>query len=233
MASRGTACWQAQTIYPPITLPLARLDADGLSAVDPRADLATTTRPEKGALARARPSSPMRAPTGLRTAMVVGKDKLNHLRLDGTLDDYEVVLGGDEPISVNARDRRRSRPAPDLLMVHLPGRGHLRARDRGGCRTQYLQQVAEADHADRPARWPRCRHRVTRSILTADHGGLGPTHGVDRASGHERSPGSSRAPDVVPNNVLRAEDVDHGHRRHRPRRLRPAHWPCGAPPASQ
>jgi predicted AlkP superfamily pyrophosphatase or phosphodiesterase len=213
MASRGTACWQAQTIFPPITLPS---HASMLTGYPPSIHGLTWPdyRPEKGLSKVPTIFSYARA-TGLRTAMVVGKDKLNHLRLDGTLDDYEVVPGGDEPI-VNAAIVQVQAGA-DLLMVHLPDvdtSGHA----SGWMSDAYLQQVAEADHA--VGRLLAALPPQATIILTADHGGLGPTHGVDRVQ-------DMTIPWIIeggrrPQQRAGAEDLDHGHRRHRARRLRPA-----------
>ena len=67
----------------------------------------------------------------------------------------------------------------DLLLVHLPDvdvSGHA----AGWMSERYLQQVAEADHAIGRLLNAVPGHATV--ILTADHGGLGPTHGMDRAA---------------------------------------------------
>ena len=79
MAARGTACWQAQTIFPPITLPS---HASMLTGYLPSAHGLTwgDYQPAKGNSKVPTIFSYARA-AGMRTAMVVGKDKLNQSKL--------------------------------------------------------------------------------------------------------------------------------------------------------
>jgi predicted AlkP superfamily pyrophosphatase or phosphodiesterase len=174
MASRGTASWLAQTTYPPITLPSHASMLTGYPPAVHGLNFANYT-PEKGVSRVPTVFSYARA-AGLRTAMVVGKDKFNHLKLDGSLDSFEIGAGDDDIVN---RAIVQLQMGADLLFVHLPEVdvcGHANQ----WMSAKYLVQVNEADQA--VGRLRRALPPHATMILTADHGGLGPTHGVDRAT---------------------------------------------------
>jgi predicted AlkP superfamily pyrophosphatase or phosphodiesterase len=194
MAARGTACWQAQTIFPPITLPshasmlTGFLPAQhGLTWGDYQPAKGNSKVPTIFSIARA---------AGLRTAMVVGKDKLNHLKLDGSLDVYDLVSGGDDAVVNDAVVQVIA--GADLLLVHLPD-VDVSGHSSGWMSDRYLQQVVEADQAVQ--RLLRAVPRHATVILTADHGGLGPTHGMDRVQ-DMTIPWIIVGPDVIENHVV-------------------------------
>ena len=174
MASRGTASWLAQTTYPPITLPS---HASMLTGYPPNIHGLTFANytPEKGVSRVPTMFSYARA-AGLRTAMVVGKDKFNHLKLEGSLDSFEIGTGDDDNVN---RAVVQLQAGADLLMVHLPD-VDICGHTNQWMSAKYLQQVIEADQAVGRLRRALPPHGTM--IVTADHGGLGPTHGVDRAS---------------------------------------------------
>jgi predicted AlkP superfamily pyrophosphatase or phosphodiesterase len=115
MASRGAASWLAQTVYPPHTLPS---HASMLTGYPPSVHglIFNNFTPEKGFSRVPTVFSYARA-AGLRTAMVVGKDKFNHLKLEGSLDSYEIGMGDDDIVN---RAVVQLQAGADLLMVHLP-----------------------------------------------------------------------------------------------------------------
>jgi predicted AlkP superfamily pyrophosphatase or phosphodiesterase len=194
MAGRGTVCWQAQTVFPPITLPS---HASMLTGYPPATHGLTwgDYQPARGNAKVPTIFSYARA-AGMRTAMVVGKDKLNHLRLDGSLDAYEVVAGGDEGVVNEAVVQILA--GADLLLVHLPDvdtSGH----SAGWMSERYLQQVTEADRAT--GRLLKALPRHATVLLTADHGGMGPTHGMDRTQ-DMTIPWVIVGPDIVANHVV-------------------------------
>jgi predicted AlkP superfamily pyrophosphatase or phosphodiesterase len=174
MASRGAASWLAQTVYPPHTLPS---HASMLTGYPPSVHglIFNNFTPEKGFSRVPTVFSYARA-AGLRTAMVVGKDKFNHLKLEGSLDSYEIGMGDDDIVN---RAVVQLQAGADLLMVHLPD-VDLCGHANQWMSPKYLQQVHEADQA--VGRLRRALPPQGTMIVTADHGGLGPTHGVDRAS---------------------------------------------------
>jgi arylsulfatase A-like enzyme len=194
MAARGSACWNAQTTFPPITLPSHASmltgylpSAHGLTWGDYQPARGNSKVPTIFSYARA---------AGLRTAMVVGKDKLNHLNLEGSLDVYQLVAG-DDAVIVNAAIVQVMSGA-DLLFVHLPDvdtAGHA----AGWMSDRYLQQVAEAD--DAVQRLLNAVPGRATVILTADHGGLGPTHGMDRVQ-DMTIPWVIMGPEIVENHIV-------------------------------
>lgn len=174
MATRGAASWLAQTVYPPITLPSHASMLTGYPPAVHGLNFGNYT-PDKGVSRVPTVFSYARA-AGMRTAMVVGKDKFYHLKLEGSLDSFEIGMGDDDIVN---RAIVQLQMGADLLMVHLPDVdvcGHANQ----WMSPKYLQQVIEADQA--VGRLRRALPPQATMILTADHGGLGPTHGVDRAS---------------------------------------------------
>jgi predicted AlkP superfamily pyrophosphatase or phosphodiesterase len=174
MASIGTASWLAQTTFPPITLPS---HASMLTGYPPAIHGLTFNNymPEKGFSRVPTVFSYARA-AGFRTAMVVGKDKFNHLKLEGSLDSFEIGAGDDDIVN---RAVVQLQAGADLLMVHLPN-VDICGHTNQWMSAKYLQQVNEADQA--VGRLRTALPPQATMILTADHGGLGPTHGVDRAT---------------------------------------------------
>lgn len=194
MAGRGTACWQAQTIFPPITLPS---HASMLTGYPPAAHGMTwgDYQPARGLVKVPTIFSYARA-AGLRTVMVVGKDKLNHLKLDGSLDAYDLIGGDDEAIVNQAVVEVLA--GADLMLVHLPD-VDVSGHSSGWMSDRYLQQVAEADRA--VGRLLTALPRNATVILTADHGGLGPTHGMNRTQ-DMTIPWIIVGPDILENHVV-------------------------------
>jgi hypothetical protein len=114
---------------------------------------------------------------GLHTAMLVGKEKLIHIATPGTLDDYAFVPGGDEVMVVAGTDRI----AHGIGVLFI----HFRAPDSAGSRhgwmsEEYLEVVAEDDEYVGElleALVATGQDETTLVIITADHGGLGFSHG--------------------------------------------------------
>lgn len=194
MAGRGTACWQAQTIFPPITLPS---HASMLTGYLPATHGLTwgDYQPAKGLTKVPTIFSYARA-AGLRTVMVVGKDKLNHLKLDGSLDVYDLVGGTDEVIVNHAVVQVQA--GADLMLVHLPD-VDVSGHNAGWMSERYLTQVAEADQA--VGRLLNALPPHATVILTADHGGFGPTHGMNRVQ-DMTIPWIIVGPDILENQVV-------------------------------
>lgn len=115
---------------------------------------------------------------GLGTAMFVGKIKLEHLAVPGTVDVFEYVIGGDAKV-VGLASAYLRQVTPELLFVHLPDvdtAGHV----HGWLAPVQLDFVTQADQAVGmllSVLRELGREQSTLVIVTADHGGLGTSHG--------------------------------------------------------
>ncbi len=172
LANRGAYSWRAKTIMPSTTLPSHTSmltgygpDVHGISWDD--------YQPARG---------PLLVPTlfsaaherGLRTAMVVGKEKFALFRDSGSCDTWLLTTSGDADI-VSQASRLMSAARPDLLFVHLPD------VDLTGHATQWMSD----DYKSAVSRADQAVGRLLLSlpadmtvILTADHGGHLNDHGT-------------------------------------------------------
>lgn len=116
---------------------------------------------------------------GLRSEMVVSKQKLVHIAPPGTVDEFTYVPGGDFAVAEQAATAIAD--GFDILFVHFPGpdaAGH----DAGWMSSIYLGTVGNTDEAvgrvlaSLEAAGLR---QGTLIFLTADHGGHGTLHGSD------------------------------------------------------
>lgn len=170
LARRGAYTFQAQTVLPSSTLPG---HASMLSGYEPSVHRLTwgDYKPERGTIT---------VPTvftiaheaGLRTAMVIGKDKLAHLNAPGTVDRYVLTALGDAAVANEAVAQLAA--GVDLLFVHFPQTDYA-GHGKGWMSATYLQQIADTDQA--VGRVLLALPAETTVIVTADHGGYGTTHG--------------------------------------------------------
>jgi arylsulfatase A-like enzyme len=193
LAAHGTACWQASTTFPPITLPS---HASMLTGYTPAVHglIWADYLPAKGLSKVPTIFSYARA-AGLRTVMVVGKEKFRHLNLPDSVDAFDLVMGDDDIVNQAIVELQAG---ADLMFVHLPNVdvcGHA----NGWMSAKYLDQVQQADRA--VGRLRAALPAEVTLILTADHGGLGSTHGVDRST-DMLIPWIIEGPDVIENHVL-------------------------------
>jgi arylsulfatase A-like enzyme len=176
LIERGAVSWQAQTILPSATLPghASQLsgctpDVHGVTWNDYRPDLGFIEVPTLFSVAH---------DAGLTTAMFVGKIKLEHIARPGTVDSFNYITGGDAKVAGQAVDLLREAP-PDVLFVHLPDvdmAGHL----HGWLSSPQLDFVTRTDEAVGmllAGLEETGRLDSTLIIVTADHGGIGTSHG--------------------------------------------------------
>jgi predicted AlkP superfamily pyrophosphatase or phosphodiesterase len=172
LMQRGASTRQAQTILPSVTL---ASHASMLSGYNPVTHGITWDdyQPQRGTI---------RVPTvftyahdmGLRTAMVVGKNKLAHLESPGAVDAYVCAERGDGDVAAQAI--LQAQAGFDLMLVHLPD-VDLTGHAKGWMSAAYTAQVAATDQV--VGRILSSLPSGTTVILTADHGGHGNTHGID------------------------------------------------------
>jgi predicted AlkP superfamily pyrophosphatase or phosphodiesterase len=174
LALRGAYTWSARTVTPSETLPG---HASMLSGEDPKNHKITWDwndfKPELGYIGVPTVFSVAKA-AGLRTVMVVGKRKLQHLVLPGTVDTFVLTERGDDDVANEAIVQ--TGVGFDLLFVHFPDvdyAGHA----EGWMSAAYLAKVAAVDEAI--GRLLAAFPPQTTVILTADHGGKNRSHGQD------------------------------------------------------
>jgi hypothetical protein len=164
---KGSYSWQAQTIRPSITLPS---HASMLSGFPPEVhglyhnDLRPGFIPVPTVLAVAHAA-------GLRTVMVVGKEKLVQLAPDNTVDSFVWAPNGDDDVAATAI--AEAKKGFDLMFVHfafvdLTGHALMWLSDA------YLRQVQATDAA--VGRLLKALPEHTTVLLSADHGGHGFNH---------------------------------------------------------
>jgi arylsulfatase A-like enzyme len=174
----GASSFSAQTIFPSATLPA---HASMLSGVCPSKHgiLWNDLVPSLGYLEVPTILS-IAKEAGLRTVMVVGKEKLSTLAPPGTVDRFRFVNGSDEQIVQAALQEAAG--GFGVLFVHLilpDFFGHL----EGWMSPAYLEGIGRDDTAVGTfVDGLRALGLLDRAILilTADHGGHDQTHGSNR-----------------------------------------------------
>jgi len=172
LAARGAYTWRALTILPPITLPA---HASMLSGYTPAVHGCTWNdyRPERGTISVPTVFSVAHT-AGLRTVMVVGKEKLAHLNAAGSVDTYVLATRGDDDVANEAVVQAQT--GFGLMFVHFPDTD-LTGHASGWMSSAYLAQIARTDQA--VGRVLAALPPNTTVIVSADHGGHGQTHGSD------------------------------------------------------
>jgi predicted AlkP superfamily pyrophosphatase or phosphodiesterase len=165
----------AQTVYPSVTLPAHTSMLSGVCV--PKHGI-TWNGEFNGTYVAVDTVFSIAHQAGMRTVMVVGKDKLKTISRPGTVDQYEYVAASDEEIAGQAV--RAMTPGFGILFVHLPevdGMGH----DRGWNSPDYYSVIHRADTAVGILIDGLHSNGLTEGtliIVTADHGGHGTTHGT-------------------------------------------------------
>lgn len=189
MAREGATTWNAQSIVPPLTLPAHTSMLTGLAAVE-HGVYWNLWIPAFGALRYPTVFAVARS-NGLGTAMFSAKDKLAYLFPTGSVDavSYPVPDPRDW-MGTNVFSAQRvatqavhyfALRKPNLMFVHFPD-ADLAGHYYGWPSPEQYAALAECDGALALLRSGLERHGATNAvfILTADHGGNGLSHGVDR-----------------------------------------------------
>ncbi|MEQ1731859.1 MAG: alkaline phosphatase family protein [Vicinamibacterales bacterium] len=175
LAGRGAHTWRARTIMPSTTLPSHTSmltgyapDVHGISWDDYEPARGALSVPTLFGIAQAH---------GLKTAMVVGKEKFATFRDTGGCDSWVLTLRGDDDVASRA-GALAGTSRPDLLFVHLPD-VDLAGHASQWMSPQYLDAVRAADRA--VGRLLASLPADMTVILTADHGGHLNNHGTTDA----------------------------------------------------
>lgn len=172
LSRRGAFTWKAQTVFTPTTLPS---HASMLSGVPPSAHRLTWNeyQPERGFITVPTVFS-IAKEAGLRTVMVVGKEKLRHIAAPGTVDTFVVTGRGDQDVANEAIVQVQA--GFDLMFVHFP-ETDITGHEHRWLSPPYVAKVADLDQA--LGRLLSAVPPHTTVFLTSDHGGRGVTHGYD------------------------------------------------------
>lgn len=170
LARRGAYTWKALTIVPSMTLPAHSSMLSGVMA-NVHGLTWDNYQPEKPCISVPTVFSLVKA-AGLRTVMVVGKEKFRHLDAPGTVDAFVLTGRGDADVANEAIMQVQA--GFDLMFVHFPDTD-LSGHASGWLSAAYCAKVGEADHA--VGRLLSTLPAETTVILTADHGGHASTHG--------------------------------------------------------
>ena len=122
---------------------------------------------------------------GLRTVMVVGKEKLRQITEPASTDYFEFVDDTDEirdPFVIEQLAIQQIHQGFGLMFVHFPS-GDLAGHDHGWMSRQQLRAYANDDESFGfilETLKALGLYDSTLIIVTADHGGHDTTHGTDR-----------------------------------------------------
>ena len=164
LAARGAYTWEARTIMPSNTLPS---HVSMLTAYPPEVHriLWDEYLPARGRLTVPTLFTAVRG-AGMRSVMVVGKNKFDTFKDTGAVDVYLVASGGDDDVAARAAAEAQS--GFNLMFVHLP-EVDLSGHAKSWMSPTYLDRVVHADQA--VGRLLAALPWWATVILTADHGG--------------------------------------------------------------
>lgn len=123
---------------------------------------------------------------GLRTVMVVGKEKLRQVTEPQSTDYFQFVDHTDkieDPLSIEQLANRQISQGFSLMFVHFPN-GDLAGHDQGWLSRKQLETYADDDTSlgyILETLKNQQMYEGTLIIITADHGGHDTTHGTDMA----------------------------------------------------
>lgn len=189
MAREGAVTWTARSIVPPLTLPAHTSMLTGF-APEQHGVYWNQWIPAFGPL-RAQTVFMLAKSNGLSSAVFSGKDKLAHLFPTGSVDRVSFPLTdprdwtGTNVFSARAVAEQAvgyfMRSKPHLMFVHFPD-ADLAGHFHGWGSPEQSAALAECDAALALLRTGIERTGGTNTIflLTADHGGAGLYHGLNR-----------------------------------------------------
>ena len=176
LAAGGSFTWHAQTINPSSTLPS---HTSMLTGCQPAKHGTTFNSWRKGQdFVNATTCFEIAHQAGLKTAMFVGKSKLQHIAKPGTVDEF-LVTGGADVIAKTAAEHFLE-VEPGLMFVHFvepDAAGHAHG---WGDTPEYRASIEACDKAVGvvfDAIKKSGLEEKTLLIVTADHGGHRKTHG--------------------------------------------------------
>ena len=178
MMKEGAGTWNAQTIFPSITLVSHTSMLTGVGPEKHRISWNEWT-PEKGLVPVPTLFSLAKGyDKKLVTAMFVGKQKFAHLFLPGSLDAFSMPDYSAKIVAKQAADYIQTKK-PNLCFIHFAdsdGAGHA----HGWGSPEQIEAFADEDAALKTIKDAIAKAGIAKTsliILTADHGGHAKTHG--------------------------------------------------------
>jgi len=181
LAGRGAHTWTARTVNPPSTLPAHASMLTGFDVLQHRVSW-NDYYPDMGYV-ETTSLFEIAHNHGFRTSMFIGNDKMRHIAIPGSVDDFVLVPG------ISYSDRALAaieyiEQGFGVMFVHLGGvdkAGH----SYGWMSNEYLAQIPLVDDDVRvlmDGLRQQGLEETTLVILTADHGGVGTNHMTSQAS---------------------------------------------------
>ncbi len=176
MVQRGATSWNAQTVFPSLTLVS---HTSMLTGVQPARHkiMWNDWEPQRG-LVGVPTIFKLARDSGYTTALFAGKVKFRHLNLPGSVDEFQIPSYDAKTVAASAA-KHIVEKKPNLCFIHFA--------DSDGAGHQYGWGSAEQikSFADEDAALKTVRDAVRRAgiegqsvfILSADHGGHDKTHG--------------------------------------------------------
>ena len=178
LVKEGATAWNAQTIFPSITL-VAHTSM--LTGVVPAKHKITWNDwiPQNG-LVKVPTAFKLARESGYTTAIFAGKEKFRHLNVPGTVDEFQIPAYKSTIVAAAAA-KYIGEKKPNLCFIHFAdsdGAGH----EFGWGSKEQIQAFADEDAALKTVLDAVQQAGIaSRSvfILSADHGGHDKTHGTD------------------------------------------------------
>jgi predicted AlkP superfamily pyrophosphatase or phosphodiesterase len=176
MVKEGAASWNAQTVFPSITLVSHTSMLTGVLPAKHKISW-NDWIPRQG-LVKVPTIFQLARDTGYTTAIFAGKEKFRHLNVPGTVDEFQVP-NYKAKIVAAAAAKYIVEKKPNLCFIHFSdsdGAGH----EFGWGSQQQIQSFADEDAALKTIRDAVQQAGLTSKatfILSADHGGHDKTHG--------------------------------------------------------
>ena len=176
MAKTGAATWNAQTIFPSITLPSHTSMLTGV-VMEKHKISWNDYRPANGVV-KVPTIFKLAREAGYTTALFAGKEKFRHLNVPGTLDEFQYPAYQCKVVAAAAA-KYIVEKKPNLTFIHFSdsdGAGH----EFGWGSPQQIQAFADEDAALKVIRDAVKEAGIESKstfILSADHGGHDKTHG--------------------------------------------------------
>jgi predicted AlkP superfamily pyrophosphatase or phosphodiesterase len=178
MVQQGAATWNAQTIFPSITLPSHTSMLTGVRMEEHQISW-NDWEPKRG-LVKVPTIFKLARENGYTTAIFAGKQKLRHLNLPGTVDEFQIPGYASKTVAAAAA-KYIVEKKPSLCFIHFAdsdGAGHA----HGWGSPEQIKAFADMDAALKVIRDAVEQAGITKTstfILSADHGGHDKTHGTN------------------------------------------------------